>query len=968
MAENKGAGKFFQFFNNFYAGQLKPNQAGECKVKSFCHADKHESMAINVNTGLWNCFACDDMGGDPIDFYIAWREKVDSVKVKFGVAVAKASEIAGFDLREKKADGKKYTQSEEYKQEKKEAEENIKPISKTKVDKWHEMLMNTPKALDILKQKRGYTEDTIKRYNLGWDGDRITIPIPDENFNIMNVRRYKADEKNAKLKMVSISEGYGRARLFPIANLQHQTIVLCEGELDAILANQMGYFAVTVTGGVGTWREEFTELFTGKDVVIIYDVDKQGRQGANKITDILADVAKSVKNVILPIVADIPNGDFTDYFISLGNGKTDLDNLIENTAYYKKSYKEDFTNDDIPELHLSEVSKAQYADRRIRTKTVVAGKDTAPYLIPKKIHVKCMGDGSKCDTCRMMGMGMSGKTIDIKPNQRDILNMVNVNDRQKKYIISELSGINTTCQSWEFEVLESQNVEKVILMPELDYSEKEKPYILFTSYIVGNGIQTNSSYILEGVVVSDPKQQYATLIVDEYRQMEDDVKNFQMSEEIHEKLKAFQVEEGQTVKEKFDEIHADLSHNITRIYGRNDIMTATDLTFHSALAFEFEGKEENRGWVETLIIGDTRTGKSETVMSLRKHYKMGEFITGENVSFAGLIGGLQSAGSSGRWTLTWGKIPLNDSRLVVIDEASGIPTNDIERMSGVRSSGIAEITKIQTERTHARTRLIWISNDRSGRGLQYYGYGTDAVKQLIGKAEDIARFEIVVTAGKDEVDLSIINKKMSEREEVPHFYTSELCHDLVLWAWSREKDQIIFTPEAIDLLFKYATEQGTFYTNEFPLVEGANQRIKLARMAIATAARVYSTDDGENIIVKPEHVDFVNDFVNEVYKKQSLGYWNLSKQKENQRQKAEAATGEIMNLLNDFPDLGDIFLENNVIGLRDIADIMNVMEHEARKYLNMLARNRMVAKTSSGYRKQPTFIKLLREWKQLQGY
>ena len=70
------------------------------------------------------------------------------------------------------------------------------------------------------------------------------------------------------------------------------------------------------------------------------------------------------------------------------------------------------------------------------------------------------------------------------------------------------------------------------------------------------------------------------------------------------------------------------------------------------------------------------------------HYKLGEFVTGENTTFA--------------WTDRWYatntrnvgscpgvKTPLNDRRLVIIDEASGLSEDAIGNMSGVRSSGVA---------------------------------------------------------------------------------------------------------------------------------------------------------------------------------------------------------------------------------------------------------------------------------------
>ena len=136
------------------------------------------------------------------------------------------------------------------------------------------------------------------------------------------------------------------------------------------------------------------------------------------------------------------------------------------------------------------------------------------------------------------------------------------------------------------------------------------------------------------------------------------------------------------------------------------------MVYHSALGFFFQGQEIKRGWVEGLIIGDTRSGKSETAASLMKHYQLGEFVTGENTSFAGLIGGMQQ--NQKRWFVSWGKIPLNDRRLVILDEASGLSERDISNISGFRSSGIAEIIKIHQERPMT-TRLIWFNTRTATR-------------------------------------------------------------------------------------------------------------------------------------------------------------------------------------------------------------------------------------------------------------
>src|SRR6056297_4091570 len=161
-------------------------------------------------------------------------------------------------------------------------------------------------------------------------------------------------------------------------------------------------------------------------------------------------------------------------------------------------------------------------------------------------------------------------------------------------------------------------------------------------------------------------------------------------------------------------------------------------------------------------------------------------------------------------------------------------------MSGVRSSGVAEITKIQTEKTHSRTRLLWISNSRDGRPLKEYGFGIWAIKKLIGKSEDIARFELAVACASEDVPMSEINKKMELHGKVKHQYKWNLCKDLILWGWSRKKEDVEFDKDAIQLILDLATEMGEQYSSKIPLVEGANQRIKLARLAISVAVRTFS--------------------------------------------------------------------------------------------------------------------------------
>lgn len=947
-----------QWTENFYSDyfdNLRPNANGECAVKCPWHNDSVESMNININTGRFYCHAC-DIGGDEYEFYriVNGYEKAD-----FKRMVLDLEEKYGIRPQSEKEKSLSNSLIENFE------EEATEYISDKEVQKFHKILLQSNKMLHFLLNKRGLRRETIEKYKIGYDVERITIPIYDSHGRCVNIRRYLPESKG-KAKMISYKQGSGSARLYPIENLNNDMILLTEGEMDCLLANQMGYNAITTTGGANTWKKVWNPLFKDKTVYICYDIDRAGVAGAEKIARNLHDIAKQIKIIKLPII-DPPDGDITDYFVSLGHTKEDLDLVIDKAPIFTpENEKPENDNSKPVKVHLSEASKAKYIDRKIEMDVMVSGKDIGPYGYPKKVKINCSPDnGNKCATC-MMGVNAGERVVYFQKDDRILLQLIDCTDSQQRGIIKRKAGIPKTCNAFNMEILEQGNIEEVLLQPELDFSNEDREYTTRIAYVIGHGLKANMSYRMNGMTITDPRYQYVTHLISEAKPSQDNISSFRMTPEKHERLKIFQPTRGQTVDEKFADIYNDLTHNVTHIYGREDVLTAIDLVYHSVLSFKFQDQFIPRGWVEALIIGDTRTGKSETAQAIMNHYKLGEFVTGENTTYAGLIGGMQQ--TQKRWFVSWGKIPLNDRRLVVIDEASGLSKEAIGNMSGVRSSGIAEIVKIHQERTHARTRLLWISNTRTGRALREYGYGVEAVKELIGKNEDIARFEFVVSCASEEVSMDLINKPMSEMKQVPHIYTYDLCKQLVLWAWSRTPEQICFTDEAVKLILELAKRMAKDFVSEIPLVEGANQRIKLARMAVAAACRMYSTKDGENVIVKPEHVEFVYNFLMQIYKKHSLGYWELSQQIREQEQIAAQAHDKVVKFLKQNQDVARVFLQYNSIVSKDLEDLCDLDCQTVRRFLKFLAKNGMIGKSSRGYKKQPAFIKILRrgDWRHVQ--
>lgn len=112
---------------------------------------------------------------------------------------------------------------------------------------------------------------------------------------------------------------------------------------------------------------------------------------------------------------------------------------------------------------------------------------------------------------------------------------------------------------------------------------------------------------------------------------------------------------------------------------------------------------------------------------------------------------------------------------------------------------------------------------------------------------------------------------------VEHRYTSDACNLRVMWAWSRRPDDIEFTIDATKKILEYAEKMGKKYSPRIPLVEPADQRLKLARLSIAAAACVCSTDESwTKVVVKPEHVDFVYEYLNSLYDQRAMGYDRFS--------------------------------------------------------------------------------------------
>lgn len=927
----------------------------ECPFKELHESktDNNPSLTVNLSKGVWYCNSCHSKG---------------NIHTMYKALYHKSNEEAWFELGDAlkipRPDGSKPTRPD---------------IEIGLVQEYHQKLMSlTGPIRDMLRERRGLTDKTLVDFQLGWDGDRITIPIYDEYNTLVNFRRYKWNSTEDQWKVLNyvdeFNNTYGEVRIFGIDRVLDDTIediVWCEGEMDRLTAEQNGFACACPTSGAGTWKPDWTKLFRNKKrVYLAQDNDEAGRNATRKLCEKLYRI---VDVYIINWPDDFPiKGDITDFFTKCGQTAEDFQRLLDGaTKYVDPTITEKRLADESEavEVHLASSADAEFYGKRIRVPVMVSGKDSTPYLCPRKVRLFCGdaadGESKKCADCALaVHAGEIRKTYDA--TDQALLKCIKCTDKQQVSVIKEDLGVSGTCQKCSFEIEEYMNLEELRLIPKAEANfgfSKEHDYVVRSGYFTGSNLKTNKRYTMVGYMYADPYSQYATYIFDQALPEKDMISDFELDDEAIEYLKLFKPKPGQSVKDKFDEIHTDLERNVTYIWERKPVAFAVDLIYHTVLNFYFQEQFVKRGWGELLIIGDSGQAKTTIVERMMHHYRLGELHSGESSKRTGLVYSMQQTNK--RWFLVWGAFPLNDGGLVTIDELSGLSEEDLGVMSDVRSSGIAKATGVITAETTSRTRAIFISNPRNGRPLNSETYGVNAVLKLMGKAEDVRRLDLAMSVASGDVDPALVNKSLKDIPEVPHIYTSDACNTRVLWAWSRKPDDIIFTPEATERILECATQMGAKYSSKVPVVEAADQRIKIARLSVAAACCMFSSDEtGQKVIVLPEHVDFVVDFMNTLYTSKSFGYDKLSEQ---DSITSDTSTSNIARLrkafltlpIMDFNEMVKILYQLPYFSRATLEDYTGLAKDDLRMLLKFLTTNTLVDKVRGDYRRLPLGTELL---------
>lgn len=634
----------------------------------------------------------------------------------------------------------------------------------------------------------------------------------------------------------------------------NKVTLICAGEKDMAVARSHGFNAITLTGGENVLPLSPT-WFKGRHVVIVYDNDDAGRTGANKLATYLLEYCATVKVCTgFHEVCKEDKEDITDFFTKYKGTKEQLIKYMNATPYY--THEDCVKNSSIPMVTLQQATSAEYIGKTVRSNIQVAAISEEHFMLPTTIIGEKYRDAAGDKDATMYTGDVREWTLSDS-NTHDILHLLDNNFKE--------TDVNTNAKI----LMKIPLKEKYIRLNRHDKTIVYKAYVTemfesmgtdsmpmeYTAYSIGTRLESGRKYMVTYKIVPHPyKGQKLIMIITDAVSANDSVSNFTLTPDAIEHLKVIQEIPG-NVSERVDSLVQKVK-GILGYNGNDLLIKVIDLAYHTVLSFNFGHFKDVRGYLDTLVVGESRVGKSSTAEALRNTYQLGTFtsLAGNSATVPGLIGGSNKT-SGGSYQTKAGLIPQNHKGLIIFEEFGKCKSNIVTELTDVRSSNEVRITRVSgTLSLPAMVRMISLSNVKTNVGeiksIASYPNGIAIVTELVATAEDIARYDLLAVLG--DKGNSIIDPLWEPEEALP----TEVYQTRIRWVWSRTAEQVIIDRD----VSTYIVEKSNALNEEYNChikIFGTEAWKKLSRLAIAVAGYLVSTDDTyENIVVTREHVDY----------------------------------------------------------------------------------------------------------------
>ena len=728
---------------------------------------------------------------------------------------------------------------------------------------WNQLKLN-PRTKEICNEL-GISDEVIEELHLKTENREEDIAFPVLMYGkVVDVRNYSPYNRAAKIRSRA---GSTTGMVIPfdlwINTNPHTWTIICAGEKDMAVARSNGFNAITLTGGEKA-LPKILKPFKNRRVAICYDHDEAGIEGA-----------KSVAAAILPYAAEVRictgfhevckehGEDITDFFTKYKKTKKDLQKYIIDSPVFTPEEAAVVSKVTHPFVTLLEASQPKYIGRVVQSNIQVVATYEKAMPVPTTIHaVKLNISGD--DKYNLMQQGETRDWELCDKTCQDVLKLVdnNFTEQQIRDNTREILGITKIERDVKIERPTKETVYQCNVTDLFEVTTKNPQTIEFVAYVIGKRLESGKKYCITYKLTPHPfKGQQLTMIILDATEAADSITDFHLTEDNKKMLDQVKNMEG-SVHDKVETL-SEMAKSYIGYDGYNKLIKAIDLSFHAALQFNFNGNTE-RGTLDTLIVTESRIGKSSTAEALQKLYSLGTFVSlaGGNATIAGIIGGSNKV--NGSYQTRAGLLPMNHRGLVIFEELAKCDKDLVKALTDTRSSGSVKITRVSGDlQLPALVRMITLSNVKSSskniQPIASYPNGITILVDLIGAPEDIARYDLMLVMG--ETGNRIIDPNW--RPITP--FEPEVYKTKIRWVWSRNPDQIIITREVVEYIFKKCNELNSKYDSHIKIF-GTEAWKKVARLATAIAGYVVSTDDTyEKIIVTTECVDEAVDYLISCY-------------------------------------------------------------------------------------------------------
>ena len=356
---------------NYIQQYVSLKKAGR-NFKANCpfHNEKTPSFVVNPETQTWRCFGSCAEGGDIFSFaqkYHGWA---------FPEALEELGKLAGVQVHQQSAEQKQQTARLD----------ELRGLMQTAADFYYEQLWHNEWTLDYARNRRGFTDETIQNYAIGYAPDgwrntldsltqlgyaeddlievglarrsdsgrvydyfrnRLVIPIRDERGRVIGFgARALADEDNPKYLNSPQTPLFDKSSvLFGLdvakrAIRDEETAVIVEGYMDVIQAHQAGFMNVVAQMGTAMTEVQLKTLAPrwAKTIIMALDADSAGQNATMRSLEVAREVLKT----------DVTGKLAVDIRILQLPGAKDPDDLIRETP------------DEWPDLVSSAIPVAEY--------------------------------------------------------------------------------------------------------------------------------------------------------------------------------------------------------------------------------------------------------------------------------------------------------------------------------------------------------------------------------------------------------------------------------------------------------------------------------------------------------------------------------------------------------------------------------------------------------------------------------